>query len=83
MASFRGRCWPFVVLCQVVSDWKAQWFSWPKGTSRESVESIYVKFMGATCLSEELGRLKKKKISSELTSLADSRIECLRGRLAI
>ena len=41
--------------------WKAQRFSWPKGTSRESVESIYVKFMGATCLSEELGRLKKKK----------------------
>ena len=36
-------------------------FSWPKGTSRESVESIYVKFMGATYLSEELGRLKKKK----------------------
>ena len=83
MASFRGRCWPFVDLCQVVSDWKAQWFSWPKGTSCESVESIYVKFMGATCLSEELGRLKKKKMSSELTSLADSRIECLRGRLAI
>ena len=36
-------------------------FSWPKGTSSESVESIYVKFMGATCLSKELGRLKKKK----------------------
>ena len=32
--------------------------SWPKDTSRESVDS---KFMGATCLSEELGRLKKKK----------------------
>ena len=86
MASFRGRRWPLVDLCQVVSDWKAQRFSWPKGTSRESVESIYMKFMGTTCLSEELGRLKKKKkknMSSELTSLVDSRIECLRGRLAI
>ena len=69
-------------LCQVVSDWKAQRFSWPKGTSRESVESIYVKFMVATCLSEELGRLKKKKRGC-LVSLADSRIECLRGRSAI
>ena len=79
-----GLCWPLVDLCQVVSDCKAQKFSWPKGTSRESVESIYMKFMGATCLSEELGRLKKKKnMSSELTSLADARIECLRGRLAI
>ena len=58
-------------LCQVVSDWKAQRFSWPKGTSRES---IYVKFMGATCLSEELGRLKKKKknawVSSESSRFA-------------
>ena len=42
----------------VVSDWKVQTFSWPKGTSRESVES---KFMGTTCLSEELGRLKTNK----------------------
>ena len=47
-----------VDLCQVVSDWKAQRFSWPKGTSRESVESIYVKIMG---MSEELRCLKKKK----------------------
>ena len=61
MASFNDSAGRFVDLCQVVSDWKAQRFSWPKGTSRESVESIYVKFMGATCLSEELGRLKKKK----------------------
>ena len=61
MASVNDSAGRFVDLCQVVSDWKAQRFSWPKGTSRESVESIYVKFMGATCLSEELGRLKKKK----------------------
>ena len=66
MASFRGRCWPLVDLCQVVSDWKAQRFSWPKGTSRESIESIYMNFMGTAFLSEELGCLKKKKnMSSE------------------
>ena len=29
MASFLGQCWPLVDLCQVVSDWKAQRFSWP------------------------------------------------------
>ena len=53
-----------------------------KGTSRES---IYVKFMGATCLSDELGRLKKKKRKTRgcQASLADSRIECLRDRSAI
>ena len=67
MASFPGRCWPLVDLCQVVSDWKAQRFSWPKGKSRESVESMYMKFMGTTFLSEELDRLKNKKknMSSE------------------
>ena len=66
----------------IASDWKAQRFSCPKGTSRESVESIYVKFMGASCLSKELGRLKKKNawVSSESSR---SRIECLRDRLAI
>ena len=71
-------------LCQVASDWKAQRISWPKGTSRESVESIDVEFMGViiTCLSEELDRLKKKKKNAQ-ASLADSRIECLRDRSAI
>ena len=59
---------PLEDLSQVVSDWKAQRFSWPKGTSRESVESIYVKCMGATCLSEELGRLKKKKKNAWVSS---------------
>ena len=39
-------------LWQVVSNWKAQRFSRTKGTMHEL---IYVKFMGATCLSEELG----------------------------
>ena len=54
MSSFQGRCWPLVDLCQVVSDGKAQRFSWPIGTLHESVEMIYMKFMG-------LSRLKKKK----------------------
>ena len=47
-------------------------FFWPKGISRQSVESIYVKFMGATCLNEELGRLKKKNawVSSESSRFA-------------
>ena len=42
-----------------------------------------MKFIGATCLSEELGRLKKKKKRGCQACLADSRIECLRGRSAI
>ena len=61
--------------CQVASDWKAQRFSWPKGTSRESVESIYVKFMGATCLSEELDDLKKKKKNAWVSK--QIRVQCL------
>ena len=31
-------------------------FCWPKGTSLECVESIYVKTTGAACVSEELCR---------------------------
>ena len=81
MASFNDSAGRFVDICQVVSDWKAQRFSWPKGTSRESVESIYVKFMGTTSLSEELGRLRRRRKTRGC--LADSRIECLRGRSAI
>ena len=43
-----------------------------------------MKFMGATCLSEELGRLKKKKKKKKKTWVSsESRIECLRDRLAI
>ena len=43
---------------------------------------VLVKFMGATCLSEELGRLKKKNawVSSESRRL---RIECLQDCSAI
>ena len=52
--------------------------TWPKCTSREFIESIYVKFRGATCLSEELDRLKKKKNAWE-----SSRFECLQDRSAI
>ena len=37
-------------------DWKVQRFCWPKGTSLECVESLYVKTTGAACVSEELCR---------------------------
>ena len=56
MASFRRECWQFVALCLGVFDWKVQRFCWPKGTSLECVESIYVKTTGAACVSEELCR---------------------------
>ena len=80
MASVNDSAGRFVDLCQVVSDWKAQRFSWPKGTSRESVEWIYVKFMGATCLSEELGRLKKKKNASFLRAVVKTSVLCYAER---
>ena len=44
-----------------VFDWKVQRFCWPKGTSLECAESIYVKTMGPACGSEEPCRWKKKK----------------------
>ena len=45
-------------------DWKVQRFCWPKGTSLECAESIYVKTMETACVSDELCRkkiMKKKK----------------------
>ena len=41
-----------------VFDWKVQRFCWPKGTSLECAELIYVKTMEAACASEELCHLK-------------------------
>ena len=58
MASFQIECWPFVYF-----DWKVQRFCWPKGTSVECAESIYVKTTGPACVSEELCRMKKMKVS--------------------
>ena len=43
-----------------------------------------MKFMGATCVSEELGHLKKKKKNAWVSNESSrSRIECLRDCLAI
>ena len=67
--------WLLVDLYLGVFDWKVQRFCWPKGTSLECAESIYVKIMEAACVSEELCRWKKKK------KMDDSRIERARDRL--
>ena len=56
MASFLRECWQFVALYLGVFDWKVRRFCWPKGTSLECVELIYVKTTGAACVSEELCR---------------------------
>ena len=81
MASFRRECWPFVALCLGVFDWKVQRFCWPKGTSLECAESIYVKTTGAACVSEELCRLKEEE--EEVGQIVSLGIERVRGRLAI
>ena len=47
---------PRLALYLGVFDWKVQRFCWPKGTSLECAESIYVKTTGAACVSEELCR---------------------------
>ena len=43
MTSFRRECCLFVALYLAVFEWKVQKFCWPKGTSLECAESIYVK----------------------------------------
>ena len=65
MASFR-RVLPFVALYLGVFDWKVQRFCWPKGTSLQCAESIYVE---AACVSDELCRLKEEE-EEEIVSLA-------------
>ena len=52
MASFRKECWPLVALYLDVFDWKVQRFCWPKGTSLECAESIYVEITEAACVSD-------------------------------
>ena len=44
-----------------VFDWKVQRFYWPKGTSLECAESIYVKTTEAASMSKELCRLKEEE----------------------
>ena len=65
MASFRRECWQFVALYLSVFDWKVQRFCWPKGTSLECVESIYVKTTETACVSNELCRFKEEEEEEE------------------
>ena len=61
MASFRRECCQFVALYLAVFDWKVQRFCWPKGTSLECAESIYVKITETACVSDELCCLKEEE----------------------
>ena len=65
MASFQRECWQFVALYIRVFDWKVQRFCWPKGTSLECVESIYVKTTETACVSNELCRFKEEEEEEE------------------
>ena len=76
MASFRRECWPFVALYLGVFDWKVQRFCWPKGTSLECVESIYVKTTETACVSDQLCRFKEEEEGEgQIVSSGDSRIK--------
>ena len=59
------ECWQFVALYLGVFDWKVQRFCWPKGTSLECVESIYVKTTETACVSNELCRFKEEEEEEE------------------
>ena len=84
MASFRRECWPLVALYLGVFDWIVQRFCWPKGTSLECAESIYVKITVTTFVSDELCRLKEEEEEEvgQIVSLGDSRIKRVRDRIA-
>ena len=75
---FRRQCWPLVDL---YLDRKVQRFCWPKGTSLECVESIYVKTTETACVSNELCRFKEEG-ERQIMSLGDSRIKRMLDRLA-
>ena len=63
MESFRRECWPFVALYLAVFDWKVQRFCWPKGTSLECAESIYVRGPLAGVRSYAAGRKSFRRFS--------------------
>ena len=65
MASFRRECWPLVALYLGVFYWKVQRFCWPKGTSLDCAESIYVEITEAACVCDELCRLKEEEEEEE------------------
>ena len=62
---FPRQCWPLVDLCLGVFDWKVQRFCWPKGTSLECAELIYVKITETACVSDELCRFKEEEEEEE------------------
>ena len=72
MASFRRECCQFVALYLAVFDWKVQRFCWPKGTSLEFAESIYVKITETACVFKRRRRATNR----------DSRIKRVLDRLA-
>ena len=51
----------FVALYLGVFDWKVQRFCWPKGTSLECAESIYMKITEAAFVCDVYKKKKKKK----------------------
>ena len=73
-----AECWQFVALYLAVFYSKVQTFCWPKGTSLECVESIYVKTTETACVSDELCCFKEEEEEEEedgqIVSLGDSRI---------
>ena len=78
MASFRRECWPLVAIYLGVFDWKVQRFCWPKGTSLECAESIYVEITEAARVCDALCRLKEEVAIEEvgqIVSLGDSRVK--------
>ena len=83
---FPRQCWPLVDFYLGVFDWKVQIFCWPKGTSLECAELIYVKITETVCVSDELCRFKEEEEEEEeeerLVSSGDSRINRVLDRLA-
>ena len=66
MASFLDSVnWPLVDLYLGVFDWKVQRFCWPKGTSLECAELIYVKITETACVSDVLCRFKEEEEEEE------------------
>ena len=61
MASFRRECCLFVAFYLAVFEWKVQRFCWPKGTSLECAESIYVKTTETAFVSDELCSFKEEE----------------------
>ena len=62
---FPRQCWPLVDLYLGVFDWKVQRFCWPKGTSLECAELIYVKITETACVSDVLCRFKEEEEEEE------------------